>query len=337
MNYKVWLTAFGIVSVLVLGGAGFYAFSSYGKYTEALGNWDSRVGTIESLERRSPYPDKDNAEALAAKAKDYQEAVDGLFVGLDSFQRSLNTSLASTEFQQLLKTRIQDFRKVAQEGNLEMENPAEFQLGFNAYSNLIPPQEMVPYLDYELEAIDHLLRTLVKNGCNRLLTFDRDPIAGESGGGEAEEGSVVHKYPVRLRFEGSHDCFQGFVNDLANDKGFFYIVRVLKVKNEQLDGPIKLTAADPTQSSPRYTNPTTQEIADLERLQQWDYENITAAELDTKAKAEGFLRSDEDARVLMGQEKLNVFMVVDIVRFLKPEEVAAAEGEDKTTRVGKQK
>jgi hypothetical protein len=200
---------------------------------------------------------------------------------------------------------------------------------------LIPPQELVPYLDFELEAIDHLLRALVRNGADRLVTFDRDPIAGEPGGAETTKGAVVHKYPVRIRFQGDHDSFQGFVNDLANDKEFFYIVRVLKVKNEQLEGPIKLTAADPSQSLPRYTNPTTQEVADLEKLQGWDYENISANELDAKAKAEGFLRSDEDARVLMGQEKLNVFMVVDIARFLKPDEVAAEQDDMKTTRGGR--
>ncbi|MDF1849431.1 MAG: Amuc_1100 family pilus-like protein [Verrucomicrobiales bacterium] len=337
MNYKVWLTVFGIVSVLLLGGAGFYAFSSYGKYSESLANWDSRVGTIEGLERRKPYPNSENAEALAKEVAEFQAAVDALFDGLTSFNRPLNTTLAATEFQQLVKNRIQDFRSFAQEGGLEMESPAEFQLGFNAYSNLIPPQELVPYLDYELEAIDDLLRTLVDSDVRQLMTFDRDPIPGEPGGEEAEQGAVVHKYPVRLRFKSSHGAFQDFINALANDKDFFYIVRVLKVKNDNLEGPIKLLAADPNESLPRYSNPETQEVAGIEKLQEWDYENISQNELDAKASEEGFVRSDQDARVLMGQEELTVFMVVDIVRFLKPEEVEASKESEKTSKGGRKR
>ena len=337
MNYKVWLTVFGIVFALLIGGAGFYAFSSYGKYAESLDSWDGRVGTIESLERRSPYPSRENSEALAEEVEKYQAAVDTLFEGLDSFQRPLDTALTSVQFQQKVKERIQGFQKVAQDEGLTIENAAEFQLGFNAYSNQIPLQELVPYLDYELEAIDHMLRSLVRSGVTELIAFDRDPIPGEPGGEETAPGAVVHKYPVRLRFKSGHDSLQSFVNSLANDREFFYIVRVLKVKNEQLEGPIKLLSAEPGSSLPAYSNPDTLEVAGFDKLQEWDFENISPEELDAKARAEGFVRSDQDARVLFGQEQLSVFMVVDIARFLRPEEVEAAKENDKPTRGGRKR
>jgi hypothetical protein len=41
MNSKVWLTTFGVVAFLVLAGTGFYAFSSFSKYSEALDGWNS--------------------------------------------------------------------------------------------------------------------------------------------------------------------------------------------------------------------------------------------------------------------------------------------------------
>ncbi|MEM9018102.1 MAG: hypothetical protein AAGC68_13890, partial [Verrucomicrobiota bacterium] len=199
MNYKVWLITFGIIALLLIGGAGFYAFSGYSSYSDALGQWDNKVGTIESLERRVPYPNQENAEALGEKVAGYEAKVEELYESLDTFQAELNTTLPSTEFQQLVSTKVQEFRDFATAEGFEIDEASEFQLGFDAYSNLIPTQDLVPILDYELKAIDHMLRKLVDLGATRLVSFERDPIPGEAGGPEAHPSNVVHKYPVRLR------------------------------------------------------------------------------------------------------------------------------------------
>lgn len=323
MNSKVWLTTFGVVSLLILGGTGFYAFSSFGKYQEALSGWDQKVSTIESLEKRVPYPSEDNAEALEEKVKSYRGSVEALSETLKSFQRELNTTLANTEFQQRVKKRVEDFRPFAKENGFEIVTETEFQLGFDAYANVVPAPELVPLLDYELEAIDYLLRKLVTSGVKSMTSFERDPIPGESGAPGVPPGTVVQKYPVRLRFTADHESLQTFINEIANDRQFFYVIRVLKVKNENEEGPIKLTAEDGTSFS-RFENPITKEVASPEMVTEWQADGATAADVEAKAKQAGFVKADQDARVLMGQEKLKVFMVIDISRFT-PEEAKAAE------------
>ncbi|MCB1203641.1 MAG: Amuc_1100 family pilus-like protein [Verrucomicrobiae bacterium] len=321
MNSKAWLTVFGVFSVLLLGGAGFYAFSSYGKYSEAMDGWNSKVSTIESLERRVPYPNEDNVEELQKKVSTYKEAVASLSETLKSFQRPLDTVLANTEFQVRVKKRVEDFRVVSKEGGLEISPDLDFQLGFNTYANVVPAQELVPVLDYELEAIDHLLRTLIACGAKELVAFDRDAIPGEAGGAEKQESGVVDKYPVRLRFNASHGAFQQFINEVANDRQFFYIVRVLKINSELKEGPLKLT--EEGSGFVKYENPVTKEVAGPDKLAEWGRGTAPEAEVEAKAREAGFIKADQDARVLMGQENLNVFLVVDITRFLSPEEVKA--------------
>lgn len=335
MNSKIWLTVYGIVAALVFLGGGFYAFSSYGKYTEALSSWDSQVGMIETLERKVPYPNKENAEALEAKVKSYNDSVEALAATLKTFQRDLNKTLVNTEFQQRVKKRVEDFRVAAKEGGMALDATTDFQLGFDSYANTLPSPDLVPVLDYELEAIDNLLRTLVNSGGESMNSFVRDPIPGEPGGAEKQESGVVHKYPVRLQFRGSFDSFQKFVNALANDKTFFYIVRVLKVKNEMTEGAVKLTAAPGGSSFPRFQNPETKETASPEKLAEWGYGTATESELIAKAKEAGFIKADQDARVLMGQEKLDVFMVVDITRFLGKDEVEALKPEPEVKKTGR--
>lgn len=321
MKAKVWLTVFGIVSLLAIGGGAYFAASAYGKYSTARSEWEEKVGTIESLERRVPYPNSENESALQEKVDVYRTSVDSLLTTLKSFQREFNMELRNTDFQQLIKTRVQDFRQLAAKEGLEIESDTEFQLGFDAYANSVPAQELVPVLDYELEAIDFMLRKLVECDAVKLSNFERDPIPGEPGGEEVAGDAVVHKYPVRFRFRGSHDCLQKFVNQLANEKQFFYIIRVLKVKNEVTEGPVKLTAGSGG-GYVKFENPVTKEVASPEMLAEWRGDGGSDADVEAKAKGAGFIKADVDARVLMGQEHLEVYLVVDIARFLSAEELA---------------
>lgn len=326
MNHKTWLTVFGVFALLLIGAAGFYAFSSYGKYSEEMSGWDSSVGTIESLERRVPYPNEENAEALKKSVEGYDASVQELYHSLNSFQRPLNEALQGTQFAQLVKKSVQEYREFAKAGGLEIESTEEFQLGFDAYSSSIPAPELVPVLDYELEAIDHLLRELVNSGVNTLMSFERDAIPGEPGGAEDHDSGVVHKYPVRLRFRSDYESFQKFINSVANDKDFFYVVRVLKVQNEKVEGPLKTT--DDGGDGQRYVYPDGEPVS-FEDIQILRESSATDEEMEVAAREAGYARTQQDARVLMGQEKLEVYMVIDIVRFVNPGE-AANGGEEKS-------
>jgi len=320
MNHKVWLIAFGVVAALLIGGAGFYAFSSYGKYSEEMSGWSSRVGTIESLEKRVPFPNKENSELLAAKVSDYEESVRKLYQGLKSFQRPLNTQIQGTNLAPKIKQSVQDFREFAKNGGLVIEGTEEFQLGLDAYNSSIPAPEVVPILDYKLEAIDHLLRELVNSGVATLLSFERDSIPGETGYSGEHESGVVHKYPVRMRFQGTHTAFLQFVNKISNDKDYFYIVRVLKVQNEATDGPPKQQTQE-FGFGTGYVHAATGEEPTEQELVSWGYGTAPEAEVAAAAQAAGFV-TRQDARVLMGQELLEVYMLVDIVRFVDPREAA---------------
>lgn len=317
MNHKTWLTVFGVFALLLIGAAGFYAFSSYGDYSEEMSGWDSSVGTIESLERRVPYPNEENAEALKKSVEGYDASVQDLYQSLISFQRPLNAALQGTQFAQLVKKNVQEYREFAKTGGLEIESTEEFQLGFDAYSSSIPAPELVPVLDYELEAIDHLLRELVTSGVDTLMSFERDAIPGEAGGAEDHDSGVVHKYPVRLRFRSDYESFQKFINSVANDKDFFYVVRVLKVQNEKVEGPLKTT--DDGGAGQRYVYPDGEPVS-FEDIQILRQSVATDEEMEAAAREAGYALTQQDARVLMGLEKLEVYMVIDIVRFVNPGE-----------------
>ncbi len=325
MNSKVWLIVFGVFSALLIGGSGFFAVSKYKEYSDADSSWNTKVGAIESLEARVPYPNEENEEAVKKQAVEYDAAVKGLFESLNTFQKPLRSELENTAFQQLVKKRVEEFREFAQAGGMAVDTAEEFQLGFERYSATLPPPAMVSILDYELDAIDNMLRELVTAGVTSMVTFDRDLIPGEASGAEVNnEGVVVHKYPVRLRFVAPHDSFQSFVNRIANDENYFYIVRVLKVKNQVIEGAPKLTSEDGS-AFPVFEDLKTKQVAGYEMLLEWGYGTDSEDAVQEKAKAAGFTPASKDARVIMGQEQLEVFMIVDIARFVNPDDVVAKE------------
>ncbi len=330
MSSKAWLSTYGVIAVLALGGGGYYAASSYGKYRDALDSWDAKVSTVESMERKAPYPNDENFKGLSAKVDSYKTSVTALSQTLNSFQRPLNTELRNTDFQVRVKTKVEEFRKAAAQAKMEIESSSDFQLGFDSYANTMPGQDLVPILDYELEAIDHMLQKLLTCGAEKLSEFQRDPIFGESAGPKEGETGTVHKYPVRYRFTGSYDSLQKFINELANDREFFYIVRVMKVQNSSLEGARKL-ATGGDEATTRYEDPSTKQVATAEMLAEWGQGTASEEEVAAKAKAAGFIKADLDARVLMGLEKLNVYLVVDITRFdntrgESSEETSSAQG-----------
>lgn len=284
MNSKVWLRTFGIVSVLLLAATGFYAASSFQRYRESLSKWEKKVESIADLEVQVPYPDEKNASALKKRVGSYRESVRALSETLKSFQRPLETGVETTG-QSRAKKYVEDFRLFAKANAFTIETENEFLLGFDAYADKMPDPDLVPLLCFQMDAIDHVLRKLVKSGAKSMTSFERDPIPGESGARESPSGAVMQKYPVRLRFHTDHDSLQGFINDLANDRDFFYIIRVLKVQNESQEGPLKQIPED----EPSSVGP--------------------------EKSLEIPLQEARDARVLMGQERLNLFMVIDICRF----------------------
>ena len=332
MKPKIWLATFGVISLLLIGGAGFFCLKAKSGYDEAMGSWGDKLTQIESLSKRVPFPSPENTKKLEGNLKTYKADVDALYQNLNQFQTPLNEAIRDTEFQQLVRTKVDALKAVAKESDFLIVGEEDFYLGFDTYKGKIPAPDVVPTLDFELGAIDHLVRAIVESNATSLLSLTRDLIPGEEGASSNKHADgLVHKYPVRLRFTGSHQSFQTFLNRIANDKKFFYIVRVMKVTNSSPDPPAKLIAVAGS-DVPRYKNPDTEEVAMIAQLEEAGWPTASESEVTANMKLQGYEPADEDAKVLMGQESLEVYMIVDVVRFLDPSSKEAKEVKDDSGR-----
>ena len=79
--YIIW----GIVSVLLLGGAGFFLFSSKSAFSETENSFKEKEAIINRLTKRKPYPDAEGVKAIEVLVTEFGTEVDGLYEGLSSF------------------------------------------------------------------------------------------------------------------------------------------------------------------------------------------------------------------------------------------------------------
>ncbi|MBL9154695.1 MAG: Amuc_1100 family pilus-like protein [Verrucomicrobiales bacterium] len=333
MKGNTWLAGYILFTAILLGGSGFFLFKSRSAYNETFEGWDSLKGKIIRFEKEVPYPSEDNEKKLEGIVTEYDGKVKALYESLSRYQKPLNAQLTDNEFaNQILKNKVADFLKLAGEKGMEVEKKEEFYLGFDAYKTTFPRPEIVPALGYQLDAIEHLLKQLAESGADKLSLLSREQLPGEVAPADPATagdtppgivpGQVVQKYPITLTFAADHRDFQEFLNRLANDKEYFFILRVLRVDNSSPDGP-SLGGDESGAGGPSFAKAdgtvATKEIMEAKGLATLPFDQFVTA-----MTADGWEIQRKDARIIFGQEKLTVFAVIDLVRFLSPDEVKSA-------------
>lgn len=333
MNSKKWLSVFAVVSLLLIGAAGYFCFHFASLYNQSKSGWNSRATQIEGFKKNTLYPNPQNVEKLKTIRDNYKASVDKLFVGLNEFQRPLQTDLVDSKFSIEMTQQASEFRDYCAVKGFEIQDVENFGLGFETYSSTTPAKDIVAELEYSLNATKHLLQILVESGANDLEYLARDLIAGEAGGPKVDPSNTVAKYPIRLAFNTKHQAFQTFVNSLPNDEKYFYVVRILQVNNTSAEGPIK--GAFESSQELVFESEATGESSTPEQVLDWGLGTLSPAEITSNAKRDGYLARGQDARELLGNELINVFMVVDIVRFVDPTTVKVAENNKSSKKKAK--
>lgn len=314
--YIIW----GIVSLLLVGGAGFFLFSSKSAYDETKGSFDDKETSIERLQKKTPFPDADSVEAMENLVADYQTGVDDLYSSLVSFQRPLRTDLRDEEFQKLIFDKLKAFNASAKEAEMAIKGRDNFYLGMDRYRETLPSPKNVPLLDYQLEAVDRLLQILVASGAVELLDLKRELLATEDNPNDPDPtiGQSVVRYELRVEFVAPFDAFQKFVNALTNDKEFFYLLRVVRIDNSSpngaagADGPVHLGG------DLEFQNAAGESPSPELKTQAEEIESIE--ERVSFYQTRGYSVVGQDARILFGDEKVRVFAVIDVARFPTPKE-----------------
>ena len=285
-----FLSGFIAVMVIGVGALGYGLFQAQSKYAEVRTDYESKASELNRLEGLKPYPETENLKQIEAQKAQFVGLVDALHKNVAAAQIPLEP-LSREVFQDKLRETV---TRIFADAKDKLALPAMFYLGMLKYQSEPPLPEAAPVLGRQLKALDFIIAKMIEVGITGITKFDRDALPEEEGKNKKEKevsnkpGTAAGKsdksgktpviyHSVEIDFIAEQSRFKNFLNALAAEKSQFYVPRLVVVKNEKPDAPMRVQPA--------------------------------AAPNDPKAG------DDNKEKLIFGGEKLNVSLVLDIVDF----------------------
>ncbi len=328
------------VFLAAAAGVGFLVVKAWLAFGESKERFDTTNNSLASMKSADLYPSPENRDKKKAAVEAYENKVTTLSRVLLSLQPEVNP-ISETDFQAKLKARIAEIRSLAGKAT---QLPADFALAFPEYTASLPKSaEIAGELSNYLDAADAVTRVLIEAKVQAIDLFERTPLASETGAsaaapkpapavgkgkGKAAPVKEVARLVERRTLTISMTCDQGplqtVLNQLASPSQMphFTAVRLLRVENEKNEGPLRAEVAAKInkETASAYVDPD----ALPEIVISPDGQPAAAAPAsDVLAPAKPGLK---DAVGVLGEEKLKVYLEIDLIQFINPEADAAAPG-----------
>ena len=311
-----FLTGFIAVMVIGSGVLGYLLYTAWGNYSDISDQYASQASALHQLEVRVPYPNAENLAKYKGEERDYIAATQDLAANLSRMTLPVE-DLTPSAFQDRLRDTVATVLANAAKANVKL--PDHFYLDFDKYQTSPPTAEAAGPLARQLAAIKLAMDIVIAEHVDEITSIARTPLPQEggaesaAGGGRAFGGGagggggrfgqggggsrLVEKFPFDLKFTSSQPVFQKVLNDFAASDKQFFITRTLLVENTDPKPVAKDagTAAATPAASPATTGTDS-----------------------SAAGSAGYLS------FIVGTEKLNVAMRIDITAFNPPEKTARA-------------
>lgn len=323
------------VFLAAAAGVGFLVVKAWLALGESKERFDTTNNSLASMKSADLYPSPENRDKKKAAVEEYEKQVTTLSKVLLSLQPEVQP-ISETDFQAKLKARIAEVRALAGKST---RLPADFALAFPDYTASLPKSaEVASELSDYLDAADAVARALIESKVESVELFERTPLASETGqpaepaapparqgpaagkgkGGPARQmARLVERRTLTLSLTCDQGALQNVLNRLASPSQMphFTAVRLLRIENEKNEGPLRSEVAAQINKN---TAPLVEEPeSSTEIVISPDGQPAPAASnpnVITPAKP-----GIQDAVGVLGQEKLKVYLEIDLIRFVNPE------------------
>ena len=310
------------VVILGVGGLGYGIYSAYGGFDEISQQYNTQAAELLRLQKLTPYPEDANRRKYEEVRQQYAESVRNLQAQLAN-ESLTPEKIIPLDFQNRLRDVVASVTTLARQNNVVL--PEGFYLGFDPYRVTVPPAEAAPLLAMQLKSCEQVARVLISRRVDRVTTFKRVALREEGGGlqptttaatptpaprggggNNAPANPPVTFYPLEVDFHAPPGVLRDVIDDLVKAQPL-YVVRALRVKNERDKGPGRGATAGAngedtgTPPTPNVPPPATTT-------------NPTRA-----GAVEPPLPDRPTLRYIVGTERLDVQMRVELARFTAPQ------------------
>lgn len=324
---KPAVIAGGIGLVLFLGIAGLGVHFYMGE-SDLYKKIERSQSDIKSMASRQMPPTPEVREEVAGLTARYEKDMETISQSFESFRtNSALTHVDPQSFQNALKAESKTWQDRCKEKNITVAVDARW-MGFGNYQSSAPPANASTLLSYQKGGIEHFLDIVTDNGATKftrvfrpLLPVEQIKPADDQRGSRDAEPGMWEYMPFEVTFEGTRQSVASVLNAMNKSEKYLYVLSAMRVKNEKPVAPV-FKIATPPPPKPA----ATQVGISLAGA------GVTAA---TPAEAapeeEAAPAVEEILRPVMGDEKVQVHLVVNLVHFTQqdnPQEQPADEDED---------
>lgn len=338
---KTLASIMGVFLALALG-LGILVFNAWSAFGASTDRFVMANNSLAAMKSADLFPSPENLTKKKTAVEDYEKKVGTLSRVLLSLQPTVDP-ISETDFQAKLKASIAEVRTLAGKTALL---PGDFALGFADYTASLPKSAAVAQeLSDYLNAAVAVTRTVIESGIESVDTFERSQLASEKAEappppappkprpgapkaipGKAvtpvkEVAKVVEKRTLTLTLTSDQGALQKFLNQLASPSQMphFTAIRLLRVENEKNEGPLRAVISQELskQKAPVFDGTEGTEGAQAQVVIGADGQPTAAA---PEPKANEVAKPGlKDSVGVIGQEKLKVYVEIDLIKFIDAE------------------
>ncbi|MEO6569892.1 MAG: Amuc_1100 family pilus-like protein [Opitutaceae bacterium] len=298
----------GLLVLTLVGAAalGFLLMSAQSAFAEAQQRYDEQAAELTRLQNSAPFPDAENLKKMEALRGAHFTAITTLQKDLAAAEVPLKP-MTPEQFKDELDKTVKRVAARAAELHVELPAKEKFYMAMEKYERDVPKPEAAAPLGRQLGAMELALMQLLESRITEVTELKRETLSeegqpagsnssGRSGtdapkasSGKSDAKELVTRNSFDIAFVGQEAKFHSFINALIGSKQQFFIPKSVTVKNEKLEGPPRLDVSavpQPTNPNPPSGTPSTEPPA--------------------------------ASKYIVGDEKLQVSMRIDVVHFSEP-------------------
>ena len=305
-------TLLGVILLLMLG------FKAGSKYDLAKEEFDMAADEAASYERLKLYPKPENRDGKSKALEDYKQAIEQLQAKFEPYRPKELQNVTPQAFTDQLKSVNDELVKAFADAGTKL--PDDFFSGFERYKTSLARGETTGMLNYQLEAVRHIMLALARSGASEVKNLYRPLMPEEEGRKwEAKPGQVARPLPLEIVFVGPEKSARQFLSAISKPEPYFTVIRSIRVTNTKKDPPrasdAKFEQAQPTAAAAGpdlfaggFVLPTEE-----------GEEPAAAAPAEEAAPAAPAPAPADSSRILaqvLGMEEVQVFIRLDVMQFL---------------------
>jgi len=252
-----FLAGLGVVTLIGVGALGFLISQSAAAYTASSEAYSAAVSKLHTLQNKVPFPSEENLGAIQKGIESYSARIQALQAQLAKMEIPLDESVTPQQFQDGLRTAVNDLRKAADANGVKV--PESFYFGFDDYQSQVPSAQAAPALYRQFRLIQSIVSRLVDFKVASVDSVIRPPLpvelpapAGGQKKGDKDKNSAANPGFERLPFDLSFTAEQAKVrvafNSLLSSEQFL-IVRSVSLQNTSPQAPPKVSSEPATNTS----------------------------------------------------------------------------------------